>query len=570
MKNIKYLSRIILVLAVAVQSQVLPSKGDAVVDGVVSEWTQDDDAADLLKAGFKEKLGELYLRYDCAEQVMYAYVKYTDGQYILAENGEEVYIKVDGFKAVSSDHLSFAWVGLNGDQAEGWEASFALMEGLYTLDVHTNVWEDNESQTMKAQLNVLIECEYDYGDATGTPPAYNVMDPNRIRLGGTVDNETLQQEDGFCAGGDDALDGSDDEDGVVFRENGVELVFTNYIIKFQKGKTMQVSVHVYNYSGKNAVLRAWVDYNGDGDFRDDREDLISQVFQNGTDQVYDTEFKVPNEAFVVEDKTVFLRFRLEAVASSQSSGTSSANSDFSLMNVNTIAGLKNTVGSEGRGGYGEVEDYGVQFTGSPIAVVLSEFAARADADLVEISWTSETEFDHAGYNIYRSKNRDDRFVKLNDKMIISAPFSQERKSYTYKDQVPENGDYYYRLEAVNLDGTSKTYGPIAVTVSGVAVTRVSGKEMPRQMRLHGNFPNPFNPVTTISFNLPSQQNIILSVYDIQGRLVSTLLSGQTSAGEHRVVWDATNRAGEPVSSGVYFYRLTSESFNDTRQMTLIR
>ncbi|MDZ7725786.1 MAG: T9SS type A sorting domain-containing protein [candidate division KSB1 bacterium] len=560
----------LILFVTAVQAQVVPNEGEAVVNGDVSEWTSDDYAVDLLKAWGKEKLGELYLRYDCADQVMYVYVKMTEGEYVQVQSGDEVYIKVNGSKRVSSDDASFAWVALDDNQAQGWEASFTLTEGAFSFDIHTNVWQDNESQTMGYKdFDVLIECEYDYGDATGTPPAYNVMDQNRIRLGGTVDNETEQQEDGFCAGGDDALDGNDDEDGVTFKENGVELAFNNYIMSFQKGKTMQVSVNVFNQSGKDAVLRAWVDYNGDGDFRDDQEDIINTSFNHGTETVYNTKFIVPNESFVVEDQTVFFRFRLQAVGATVQTNNTTGEAS-TVLGAENLAAVENTVDSEGRGGYGEVEDYGVQFTGSPIAVVLSQLAADVENDLVHVRWTAESEVDHAGYNVYRSTKHNDGFVKLNEKMILSSLFDHRGSSYVYKDQVAENGEYFYRLEAVNLDGTSKLYGPVTIKVSGLSVTSVEDQLLTESFKLNKNYPNPFNPVTTISFNLPSQENIDLRVYDIQGRLVNTLVSGSLSAGEHRIVWDATSQTGEPVASGVYFYQLTSESFNDTRQMTLIR
>lgn len=89
--------------------------------------------------------------------------------------------------------------------------------------------------------------------------------------------------------------------------------------------------------------------------------------------------------------------------------------------------------------------------------------------------------------------------------------------------------------------------------------------IPRNYELQQNYPNPFNPNTTISFNLPKATNINLSIYDINGQLVSKLIDGQVSSGYHKVNWDASN-----YSSGVYFYKLTANGFSDTKKMILVK
>jgi hypothetical protein len=88
---------------------------------------------------------------------------------------------------------------------------------------------------------------------------------------------------------------------------------------------------------------------------------------------------------------------------------------------------------------------------------------------------------------------------------------------------------------------------------------------PGKISLHQNYPNPFNANTTISFTLPESQHIILSVYDLLGKEVEVLLEGLTSAGMHRVDFDADN-----YSSGLYFYRLETDDYSDTRMMVLLK
>jgi hypothetical protein len=85
-----------------------------------------------------------------------------------------------------------------------------------------------------------------------------------------------------------------------------------------------------------------------------------------------------------------------------------------------------------------------------------------------------------------------------------------------------------------------------------------------------NAPNPFNPSTTIRFKLPSERKIRLSVYDVTGRLVRSLVDGHRDAGQHEVLWDGLDFSGRAVGSGVYMYRLTGGSDTLVRRMLLVK
>ncbi|MBT7311757.1 T9SS type A sorting domain-containing protein, partial [bacterium] len=84
------------------------------------------------------------------------------------------------------------------------------------------------------------------------------------------------------------------------------------------------------------------------------------------------------------------------------------------------------------------------------------------------------------------------------------------------------------------------------------------------------YPNPFNPSTTIKFALPNNGPANLSVFDLAGRLVKTLVSGNMNASEHTVVWNGDDNSGRKVSSGTYYYRLNAGDFTETRKMSLIK
>ena len=94
--------------------------------------------------------------------------------------------------------------------------------------------------------------------------------------------------------------------------------------------------------------------------------------------------------------------------------------------------------------------------------------------------------------------------------------------------------------------------------------------LPTEYSLSQNQPNPFNPSTDISFSLPKSGQVKLTVYNILGAEVATLVDEIRSAGVHRITWDGTDKSGNPVASGVYLYRLTAGDFAETKKMVLMK
>jgi len=97
-----------------------------------------------------------------------------------------------------------------------------------------------------------------------------------------------------------------------------------------------------------------------------------------------------------------------------------------------------------------------------------------------------------------------------------------------------------------------------------------GGEVALPFRLEGNYPNPFNPTTKISFSLPRQQRVVLSIYAVDGSRVATLVDEVKPAGRHEVVWDGRGASGAPAASGSYFYRMEAGEFSATERMMLIK
>jgi hypothetical protein len=94
--------------------------------------------------------------------------------------------------------------------------------------------------------------------------------------------------------------------------------------------------------------------------------------------------------------------------------------------------------------------------------------------------------------------------------------------------------------------------------------------LPEVYQLARNYPNPFNPKTTIRFDLPEAQDVTLVIFDAQGRLVRTLLSEFRDAGFHAVEWGGRDDRGTSVASGIYFYRIEAGPLKQTERMVLLK
>ena len=117
------------------------------------------------------------------------------------------------------------------------------------------------------------------------------------------------------------------------------------------------------------------------------------------------------------------------------------------------------------------------------------------------------------------------------------------------------------LDAVELD---------SLFVIGGWPTSAIYTELPDVSELNQNFPNPFNPTTTISYALSEQSNVNLTIFDIRGKEVTTLEQSDKPPGYYSVQWNDLDQSGERVSTGVYFCRLEAGSFSQTIKMVYLR
>ncbi len=191
------------------------------------------------------------------------------------------------------------------------------------------------------------------------------------------------------------------------------------------------------------------------------------------------------------------------------------------------------------------------------SVELSALTAQfQDYNGISVQWATSRELDNTGFNLLRSNTEDGSYIKINDKLI--APKS--KGEYNFSDgEVKVGKRYFYMLEDVDINGVKTTHGPISVLVN-----------VPEKYELSQNYPNPFNPTTKLRYQVPKAQSVKILIYDILGREVKTLLDADVEAGYHEITWKAQNNSGIPVSAGVYYYHIRTESFKETKKMLLMK
>ncbi|MBN1465245.1 ExeM/NucH family extracellular endonuclease [candidate division KSB1 bacterium] len=202
---------------------------------------------------------------------------------------------------------------------------------------------------------------------------------------------------------------------------------------------------------------------------------------------------------------------------------------------------------------------------APIVIKLSFFQARFEKSHVTIQWRTESEMNVAGYNVLRSEASDGLFIKINDDLIVSQGDSGRGADYAYFDLAGSLSSFY-RLESVTLDGQVKSYGPVSVTIA----EQVGEDSLPNDFALYVTHPNPFNPFTTIQYDVANPGHVEILLYDVRGRLVRTLLNANRNAGSFEIQWDGQDDAGHTAAAGLYFCRMRTGDFVGVQRMLLIK
>jgi len=180
---------------------------------------------------------------------------------------------------------------------------------------------------------------------------------------------------------------------------------------------------------------------------------------------------------------------------------------------------------------------------------------------VILRWSTLSEVNNYGFEVQRGTVSGGDFVAVSGAVIPGHGTTTVPRDYSYTDRSAQAGTWYYRLKQIDLDGAVHYSDPAKVDVQPGG----TGQDLPAVFSLAQNFPNPFNPETTIRYSLPSRSHVLLAVYNALGERVAVLAEGEQESGFHEVRFD-----GSALSSGVYFYRLQSAGFVQTKKLSLLR
>ncbi|UCH83662.1 MAG: M6 family metalloprotease domain-containing protein [Candidatus Latescibacterota bacterium] len=188
-----------------------------------------------------------------------------------------------------------------------------------------------------------------------------------------------------------------------------------------------------------------------------------------------------------------------------------------------------------------------------VPVFIRSLDAVAGQNGVLLRWEIVADEAIKGYKILRRELGDSREIEISGGTLIDPGV----REYT-DDSARPGTDYEYVLLVVLGDSGELRSSGVRVKSAGFTLS------------LGQNYPNPFNPTTRIDFSLPERSHVSIVVYDPAGRQVMTLVDDVRPAGVNNITWNGKNASGDPVSSGVYFYRLTSAKRVLTRKMILLR
>lgn len=207
-------------------------------------------------------------------------------------------------------------------------------------------------------------------------------------------------------------------------------------------------------------------------------------------------------------------------------------------------------------------------TDSSLPVELQDFNAIPGDRKVSLAWVTESEIENLGFNLYRSLEKRGVFTQINDRLIPGHGSTSEQHEYSYVDHNVVNGvTYYYKIEDVDYAGKTELHG---IIVSAMP----SGKDesaVATDFRLQPCYPNPFNPETTLRFEVREAAEVDIRVFDLRGNLINTLTNSRYLPGEYSLSWNGANFQNQTVTSGVYFIQTrTSGGFARTDKVIFLR
>ncbi|MDP2364776.1 MAG: T9SS type A sorting domain-containing protein, partial [Ignavibacteria bacterium] len=198
--------------------------------------------------------------------------------------------------------------------------------------------------------------------------------------------------------------------------------------------------------------------------------------------------------------------------------------------------------------------------GRTVPVELISFSATVSENDVILNWTTATEINNQGFEIQRGRkliveNQNEEIEWEKVGFITGYGTTIEIKTYSFNDENVTFGNYSYQLKQIDFDGSFEYSNAIEVTVNNAG-----------EFNLFQNYPNPFNPETNIDYIIPEETLVNISLYDVTGRKIKELVNEKKQPGYYTL-----KLKGGELSSGIYFYRLTTNSgYTAVNKLTIIK
>ena len=186
-----------------------------------------------------------------------------------------------------------------------------------------------------------------------------------------------------------------------------------------------------------------------------------------------------------------------------------------------------------------------------VPVELTSFSAAYSEGRVNLTWVTATELNNFGFEVER---RDDYSSYQTIGFVDGNGTSTNRLTYNFVDDNLTDNRYYYRLKQIDFDGSIEYSNEVFVEIGNL-----------NDFQLYQNYPNPFNPSTKIKYYIPQNSFVKITLHDILGSEIRTLVNENAQPGNYEILLD-----GSDLSSGMYFVRLSSENIQRTLKISLIK
>jgi len=204
---------------------------------------------------------------------------------------------------------------------------------------------------------------------------------------------------------------------------------------------------------------------------------------------------------------------------------------------------------------------GISINSMVVPVELASFKAEVSTRDVSLTWITVSESNNYGFEIHRKTQQETTWQIVD--FVQGHNTSNIPHIYSYTDCNLVPGIYFYRLKQIDSNGASEFSNIIEVNVA-----------IPDRFALEQNFPNPFNPGTTIKYQIPAMvennATVNLTIYNLVGSKVKTLISTEQSPGYHKTFWDGKDEQGNVVPTGMYVYRICVGKNVATKRMVLMK